>query len=369
MGTGKKEKIVREHMPYGHVLIVDDVEFSLSVAKGLMKPYGLSVETVTGGYDAIEKIKNGSVYDIIFMDYIMPEIDGIETTKLIREEGYTHPIVAMTANISPGQADTVLKNDFNDYIPKPINVRTLNDILNKWIRDKHKPGFSEGEHNNDSSASGDCISPDSACGTVGDNSIIEKLRGIDCINVDTALASVSGMTDVLADSVKLFARRLPDSVEKMDKLLSAGDAKELATITHGLKSVLKSIGASYLAGIATELEHAGNDEDISFYNKHYPSFRDSLLSLSEHLNAALQIKSSDEKKLGDKDLLLRELARVKTAAQDYDRDKALELIAPLLDFTYDESTDALLRKTVFALEEFDCEGALSAINQMLQFRP
>jgi CheY-like chemotaxis protein len=134
--TKKAAQITREYMPYGKVLVVDDVETNLYVANGLLAPYGLMVETVKSGFEAVEKIKDGAVYDIIFMDHFMPKMDGMVTTKKIRELGYTQPIIALTANALAGQAEIFLANGFNGFISKPIDIRQLNTTLNKMIRDK-----------------------------------------------------------------------------------------------------------------------------------------------------------------------------------------------------------------------------------------
>jgi signal transduction histidine kinase/DNA-binding response OmpR family regulator len=135
----KMAQIVRDPMPYGKVLIVDDVETNVYVAKGLMSPYGLSADTAESGYEAIDKIKAGKVYDIVFMDHMMPHMDGIEATKAIRAMGYMHPVIALTANAMMGQAEVFLSNGFDDFISKPIDIRQLNMVLNKFVRDKQPP--------------------------------------------------------------------------------------------------------------------------------------------------------------------------------------------------------------------------------------
>jgi CheY-like chemotaxis protein len=130
-------QIVREYMPYGSVLIVDDMEPNLYVARGLMLPYGLSIETASSGHEAVSKIKNGAKFDIIFMDHFMPGMDGFEAVKIIREFGYTRSIVALTANAVVGQADLFMENGFDGFISKPIDIRQLNVTLNKLIRDRY----------------------------------------------------------------------------------------------------------------------------------------------------------------------------------------------------------------------------------------
>ena len=134
-----RSQVAFEPMPYGKVLVVDDVESNLYVAKGLMSPYGLAIETVPSGFEAIDKIKDGNVYDIVFMDHMMPEMDGIETTKKMRSMGYTQPVVALTANAVVGQSEVFLENGFDGFISKPIDVRQLNTVLKKLVRDKQPP--------------------------------------------------------------------------------------------------------------------------------------------------------------------------------------------------------------------------------------
>jgi len=126
-------------MPYGKVLIVDDVETNLYVAEGLMSAYDLQIETAISGFAAIEKVERGSTYDVIFMDHMMPQMDGIETTQKLRVMGYRGTIVALTANALAGNADMFKQNGFDDFISKPIDLRNLNSILNKFVRDSHSP--------------------------------------------------------------------------------------------------------------------------------------------------------------------------------------------------------------------------------------
>jgi CheY-like chemotaxis protein/anti-sigma regulatory factor (Ser/Thr protein kinase) len=147
----RKAKIVREPMPYGSVLVVDDMKSNLDVAKLLLAPYQLHVYTAESGIEAFMIVKSGLKFDIIFMDHMMPEMDGIETVQKIRGIDYREPIVALTANAVSGQQERFLANGFDGYISKPIDMRQLNNILNKLIRDKYRekgeispdsPGFS-----------------------------------------------------------------------------------------------------------------------------------------------------------------------------------------------------------------------------------
>ena len=125
-------------MPYGRVLIVDDIDTNIYVARGLMNLYKLQIESCDSGITAINLIKKGEVYDIIFMDQMMPEMNGTEATKVIRGMGYKNPIVALTANALVGQAEEYLRNGFDGFLSKPIQSVHLNGVLTKYIKDKYE---------------------------------------------------------------------------------------------------------------------------------------------------------------------------------------------------------------------------------------
>ena len=135
----KKTPVSHEDMPDGRVLVVDDVASNLYVTKGLLTPYGLVIETASNGFEAVDKIKGGGIYDIVFMDHMMPGMNGIETTKNIRDLGYTRAIVALTANALAGQAEMFLQNGFDGFISKPIDSRELELMVNKFIRNRKPP--------------------------------------------------------------------------------------------------------------------------------------------------------------------------------------------------------------------------------------
>ncbi|MDR1019214.1 MAG: response regulator [Synergistaceae bacterium] len=149
--VSRGKNLVRSLMPYGRVLVVDDVMINLDVVEGLLIPYGLTVDCVTNGRDAIERIRSagsgpcGERYDVVFMDHMMPEMDGLEATRIIRndigsEYARTVPIVALTANALSGNEEMFLAAGFDDFLPKPIDIMRLDMALNKWVRDRRNAG-------------------------------------------------------------------------------------------------------------------------------------------------------------------------------------------------------------------------------------
>ena len=147
----KKEwrNFIRNPMPYAKVLVVDDVSTNLDVAKGMLMLYGMSIECASSGKEAIRKVREERVkYDAIFMDHMMPEMDGIEAVRIIRNEitsDYAHnvPIIALTANAIIGNEKLFLENGFNDFLSKPIDMTKLDVLMQKWVRNREKEGSSE----------------------------------------------------------------------------------------------------------------------------------------------------------------------------------------------------------------------------------
>ncbi|MCL2096842.1 MAG: ATP-binding protein [Oscillospiraceae bacterium] len=248
----KNMQIIHSHMPYGKVLIVDDVRSNLFVASGLMKPYGLQIEPASSGFEVLDKIRAGNIYDIIFMDHMMPGMDGIETTLKLRESGYKGAVVALTANAIVGNDVMFRQNGFDDFISKPIDMRYLDAVLNKYIRDKY---------------------PEEAAKY--------KLKVKD---------RQSGETQKL---LKLFLDDAREAVVNLRKAISRGDMKLLAFTAHAMKGALNNIGSGELSRRAAELENAGRTGDSEFLFANCESFTASLESLVNTLESVGAKSKSD----------------------------------------------------------------------------
>jgi CheY-like chemotaxis protein len=121
--------------PNARILVVDDIEINLSVAEALLSAFAISPDLVSSGAEAIEMVKKNR-YDIIFMDHMMPEMDGLETTDNIRELGGQSgatPIVALTANAINGMEEMFLNNRMDGFLSKPLDFNSLNLCLRRWL--------------------------------------------------------------------------------------------------------------------------------------------------------------------------------------------------------------------------------------------
>ena len=127
--------------PQARVLIVDDIDLNLEIAEGLLAPYNMQIDLCRSGAEAISAVK-ANRYDLVLMDHMMPEMDGIDATRRIRGldgDYYKNlPIAAFTANAISGMKEMYLGNGFNDFISKPVDVVKLDEILGRWIPEGKK---------------------------------------------------------------------------------------------------------------------------------------------------------------------------------------------------------------------------------------
>ena len=133
----KGRKLIRPDLSYAKVLVVDDMQTNLDVAAGLLGKYKMQVDCVSNGREAVERMRDENVYNAIFMDHMMPGMDGVETANAIRALGTDYakkiPIIALTANAIHGTEEMFYEMGFQGFIPKPINIMLLDSILRKWI--------------------------------------------------------------------------------------------------------------------------------------------------------------------------------------------------------------------------------------------
>jgi signal transduction histidine kinase/CheY-like chemotaxis protein len=134
----KYEKLVRPDLSYARVLVVDDMQTNLDVVASMLRKYKIWVDCVTSGQEAIDHIDAGNpVYNVIFMDHMMPGMDGMETAAKIRAIGTAYalkiPIIALTANAAVGNEKMFLENGFQAFLPKPVNIVDLDTIVRKWL--------------------------------------------------------------------------------------------------------------------------------------------------------------------------------------------------------------------------------------------
>ena len=339
----KRVQLTREPMPYGSVLIVDDVETNIYVASGLLAPYGLKIDAADSGFAAIERIKQKREYDIVFMDHMMPVMDGIEATKIIRGMGYEGSIVALTANAVAGQADIFLGNGFDDFLSKPIDVRQLNIVLNKHIRDKQPLEVVE-----------------------------TARRQAELLREQSSGSEKEPKAAIDPRFAEIFARDAYKSITALDALYAKNsyDEDDIRTFTihvHGMKSALANIGEQELSALASKLEQAGRDNNTGLIFAEMPAFLSSLRALTEEL-APKTDNGDDEAADEDRTYLLERLQVIKEACEAYDKKAAKDVITELRDKVWSGVTKAMLNETAEHLLHSDFDEVIGVIDKYLEMK-
>jgi PAS domain S-box-containing protein len=272
--------LVRARMFYGKVLVVDDVQTNLDVAKGLMLPYGLTIDCVLGGQEAIDKIRKEDLkYDIIFMDHMMPGMDGIEAVRIIRGEigtdyAKTVPIIALTANALAGNEEMFLASGFNGFLAKPIDIFKLDAALNQWVRDKQtEKTLWKADHER------------SAGLGASSGGILEtaKLEGVDF---------GEGLKRYGTDGIyqKILQSYVTHSPELLDKLrsLTRETLPDYVVTVHGLKGASYGVCANETGKEAEELEYAAKAGDYETVSSKNAAFIEKTEALLDDLRKLLE---------------------------------------------------------------------------------
>ena len=301
--------------PSAKVLIVDDISTNLRVAKELMSPYNMIIHTCLSGSEALNMVKD-NFYDIVFMDHMMPGMDGIEATGFIRAletgDGYYKnlPIIAFTANAVIGQREMFLENDINDFLAKPIDLQRLNDILENWLPKEKiieilQPGYEEVK--------------------------IEKalLPVISGLNTEIGLRNSNGTVAVYLSILEDFCNDVEVRLGDISEAFINKDIRLYTTLVHALKGAARSVGAVEMGEDAFWLERTAAAGDFEIIKDKNTALLESTRTLLGDIRTVLEQYEAEKKKehINIADLNLDNL---KTALSDMDI-KAVNSI--LLDYT------------------------------------
>jgi signal transduction histidine kinase/YesN/AraC family two-component response regulator len=332
--------LIRFTIPRARLLIVDDIPTNLRVAEGLLMPYHATVDICQSGAEAIDLVKKQE-YDIVFMDHMMPDMDGIETTTAIRalwgERFKALPIVALTANAMVGMREMFIEKGFNDFLAKPIDVSKMEEILNRWIP-KDKKEVEDGINIPHPSL-------------LTSHSSFPNIPGVDTAK---GIAMTGGTLTAYKQVLSLFRK---DAQERMPMLQNVPDENVLPafiTQVHALKSASASLGAAEISAQAAGLEAAGKTRDMAFIQKNLDYFAGHLAELINHISDALEtdavaenasIRQNKEEELSE-DIsayipLLQELA---VALREQKADDIDHVLESLMRQTLDKKSKEVLDK-------------------------
>ncbi len=338
--------------PDANVLVVDDTEVNLHVAAGLLRLYGITCDTALSGQEAIDKIATKK-YDIIFMDHMMPGMDGVETTRKLREtyDMDSLVVIALTANAVEGAREMLLNAKMNDYLSKPIDGIQLNNILLKWLpAEKLRQKKREKEP--------------AAAQEISEQ--LQRVASIEGVDVRLGLERIGGLQDAYETSLGIFARRLPGVLSKLSSFLQHKDAVGFSIEVHGLKGSLNNIGATSLAATAEALERKSKVGDLRFCEENLPALDLVLTGLHEKLSAALSknAPTASSAPAGDSALLRQQLTVVRELLNAFEGDEALAITLKLSEHDYGATINEILKQASVFIEEFEYERAMAALEAL-----
>ena len=264
------------------VLAVDDNRINLMVVKGLLNSYGIEVDMASGGAESIELCK-GTHYPIVFMDRMMPEMDGVEAMRCIREiDEYYAPggegkIVVLTADAIRGARESLINKGFDEYLGKPVNLKQLERLLVQFLGpDKIEYKEDGGEEEN---------LPDESAHDTPELVILKKnLPGVD----------VEAGIKYFGDDLSIYMSSLNDNyiygerdLKELKEMLQNKDYESYTIRMHAIKSCYRNLGEKKVSDMAWEQEQAGREGRYEYIEEHFEEFLDAYRTLLDGMKKAL----------------------------------------------------------------------------------
>ena len=346
--------------PDAHILVVDDNRMNIRVVEGLLKEYQIKVTYATSGQEALQIIENMS-YDFVFMDHMMPEMDGVETLHRIRDKVGQYyqkvPIIALTANAAPGNREMFLEEGFNDFVSKPLEVSVLERVLrrnlpeDKLIFQEKKEAQEIKESKEDAFAVGD-------------------------LDVENGILYCGGKEEYL-QILEAFYEEKEECSGNLSELFEKQDWANYTIKVHALKSMMQNIGASPLSAKAKALEMAGKKNDIDYIMKNHEDMlteylrvmrelEESPLVHTEAVTDASEIKESpDMPELNESDFD-EMFAKFEDAAYTLDGKTMLAVVCEMQKYQYHQT--ALEKKLASVKKKVEMSDYMSALDTLTHIR-
>ncbi|MDR2800811.1 MAG: response regulator [Desulfovibrio sp.] len=342
-------------LPDAKVLLVDDVMTNLEVSLGMMKPYGMQVDFAISGQQAIDMVREEKVrYNAIFMDHMMPGMDGIEAVRRIREDigteyAKTVPIIALTANAILGNEQIFLEHGFQAFLYKPIDIPRLDMVIRQWVRDRMQ--YEE--------TGSVCLAADEEEGS--QPRIAEQWRIVG-LDAQECLERFGGDVESCLRSLRAYAVSTPALLDQIREPAEK-DLSGYTIVVHGIKSSSYGICAPQVGKAAEELEHAAHSGDFAFILARNAEFLKAAEKLIADLSAMLRDNDcADDLKPKRCEPDAGTLDRLREACAVYDMDGVDSAMAALEKFSYERQPELIpwIRERVDRMDLQEIIAKLSA---------
>lgn len=351
-----EEEIDIERIAFNNtkIVVVDDNMVNLKVANALFKKFNIEPLLLSSGYELLDLIDEGEQFDIIFLDHMMPEMDGIETSKKIRSRDNEYCknaiIIALTANMTNGIEKEYMAAGMNDTLFKPIDVKYLIKILMKWL-DEDKIFYRDSEQV--------CLEEE--------NTSKDKLfiKGLD---VEGALELIGGNIDDYNDILVNYYSAIEKNKRDIKQYQINEDYNNYTILVHALKSSSKLIGANALSELAAFLEQCGKDN-----NKHEIDTKTDLLltmydEVEENLKEYIKLNKKEEvKNKVDSTIIIKKLEELKDALQDFDISAADSITSELKTYVFDENISIVFERLLKSIENIEFDDGIEKLEEIINY--
>ncbi len=329
--------------PDARILLVDDTELNRKVFTGLLKTMGMQIEEASNGRECLEMVQRHR-YDIIFMDHMMPELDGVETYRIMKEmeefPSKDTPVVMLTANALVGAKEKYQKDGFRAFLEKPIDADRLENLILELLDDSLVRKVSE------TKVSG-----------VRADLELPMVEGLDWKYAVTHFKDDKAMVD----TVRFFAGALDFEAKELEKLFADIETESgrnaFCTKIHSMKNSAATVGIVPLAGMAKVLEDAARNGNVDVLQSLTPVFLESWYSYKDKLAVLLPEDNTESKKKADDcaEDIVHLLQRINKAAEDMDIDELDALGKELDAYCFEDAAQETVKRIQRAIAEFDVD--------------
>ena len=342
--------------PDAHVLVVDDNKMNLRVIEGFLGKYKIKVTTALSGKEALEKVTSED-YDFIFMDHMMPDMDGVETLHNIRNKvgAYYHnvPIIALTANAVAGARESLMKEGFNGFLEKPLEKSVLERTIKRNISPEKIITIKKHTNTNINVNTNIEVDIDTNSQSVYEeieSSTEEKKLVVDGLDTKTGILYCNGEEEYIK-ILQAYCMEYMDLVTDVKKLFESEDWKNYTIAVHGIKSAMKSIGAMHVSELAKCLESAGRENNVDYIKENHTE----LVQKYESLFAEL-----------------KEVPCIKEGVKELEEEKAAEKIKETEDIVMEELAEEIFNEVLETMEaamyELEADKMLEELNKLKNYK-
>ena len=348
-GVGRGQRKIKFTCPGARILVVDDNTINLQIAKSMLEQFGAETDVVESGYECLELLENGKQYDLIFMDYMMEGMDGIEATSNIRAlPGIISrvPILAFTANVVEGAKEKYLAAGMDDVLFKPANREAFAKALLKFLPKKlilNEDGNPEAEKKNEIP--------------------YPEIPGVD---IATAQKYSGGNIKIYKDMLATFAIEIDQRKKRAGEFEAARDFINFTIEIHSLKGLARTLGMSELAEHMARMEQAGKEEDIDFIIANTEKLMGELVAYKDILEPFVEEKRAAEIKPTGNDKVELNLIKMHDALEEFEMEEAENAFSEIWPGDYGPERRRLMEKLKDSIEQIDYYASLGYVDELIQ---